>query len=78
MPTVAVKLSLEDISSVLEQLSESEMKKILERIRDRRKKVILEQGYRQLAKLTFEDIGCEEEWVRVENEAIESFERELS
>ena len=78
MPTVAVKLSLADLSSVLEQLSEPEMKKILERIRDRRKKIILEQGYRQLAKLTFEDIGSEEEWVRVENEAIESLERELS
>ena len=78
MPTVAVKLSLEDLSSVLEHLSESEMRKILERIRDRRKKIILEQGYRQLGKLTFEDIGSEEEWVRVENEAIENLERELS
>lgn len=78
MPTVAVKLSLEDLSSVLEHLSESEMRTILERIRDRRKKMILEQGYRQLGKLTFEDIGSEEEWVRVENEAIENLERELS
>jgi len=78
MPNVTVKLTLEDLSSALEQLNDSEIKEILGKIRDRRKKEILEQGYRQLAKISFDDIGSEEEWIKLENEAIENFERDLS
>ncbi len=78
MPTVAIKLSLEDLSSALEQLNESEIKKLLEKIRDKRKKEILERGYQKLAKISFDDLGSEADWLSVENEAIEKLEKDLS
>lgn len=78
MPNVTVELTLEDLSSALEQLNDAEIREILGKIRDLRKKEILEQGYRQLAQISFDDIGSEEEWIKPENEIIENFERDLS
>ena len=75
---IKINISIDDLVSVLYQLSERDFEHVIQKMIDQSKKNFLIEGYKKLSKLKFEDIGDENAWLHVENEALDILEKELT